>query len=90
MESFFRSLKAEQMYLILRQLPRSEKRPVRLHSVYNQRCHSTLGYISSIEFERQKASSSFNYLSTNSGAKYPQQIPMPNVLKPDAYHKSNI
>ncbi|MDH0897695.1 integrase core domain-containing protein [Pseudomonas sp. GD03985] len=53
MESFFRSLKAERVYLTRYASYQEAK-----NDLYNhRRRHSTLGYLSPMEFERRKASS---------------------------------
>lgn len=60
MESFFRSLKAERVYLI-RYANYQEAKTDLLDYIrfYNhRRCHSTLGYLSPMEFERQNMSTS--------------------------------
>ncbi|MDH0701302.1 IS3 family transposase [Pseudomonas toyotomiensis] len=60
MESFFRSLKAEQVYLTrYASYQEAKTGPFDYIRFYNHhRRHSTLGYLSQMEFERRKTSSS--------------------------------
>lgn len=61
MESFFRSLKAERVYLTrYASYQEAETDLFEYIRFYNhRRRHSTLGYLSPMEFERRNASSSF-------------------------------
>ncbi|GEM_PF-719669 len=71
MESFFRSLKADGVYLTRYASYQEAKTDlfdyIRFYN--HRRRHSTLGYLSPTEFERRNATS-LNYLSTSSGTSH--------------------